>query len=289
MATCPSSSAGRHAVRGPSPRRRASRLIDTGRPLRTSNTRTPTGEVSIRASRSARARCSARWVRASATAVSRLRGEEHEHLLVLCGELGAGLLLAEEEGADLHAAMAHRRPPEGLDHHPVGGQAERGDLGGMSATRSGDGTSRIASKTQKPSDHCSTCCVSSGVKPERTASSSRRAPSMVATRRNGRRAGRGRIRRSRASTVSTSRLALMRRMAAESASVRAAPRSPAPVRCCCSMGPPSGSCTESRPARPFDGPRQRARMARLGTGARCPGRPGPLCYVTNIQTCGINT
>ena len=40
--------------------RLASRLIETARPVRTSNTTTPTGEVSISASRSARARCSAR-------------------------------------------------------------------------------------------------------------------------------------------------------------------------------------------------------------------------------------
>ena len=40
--------------------RRASRLSETGRPVPTSNTTTPTGEVSISASRSARARCSAR-------------------------------------------------------------------------------------------------------------------------------------------------------------------------------------------------------------------------------------
>ena len=40
--------------------RLASRLSETGSPLRTSNTTTPTGEVSTSASRSERARCSAR-------------------------------------------------------------------------------------------------------------------------------------------------------------------------------------------------------------------------------------
>ena len=40
--------------------RLATRLSETGRPVPTSNTTTPTGEVSISASRSARARCSAR-------------------------------------------------------------------------------------------------------------------------------------------------------------------------------------------------------------------------------------
>ena len=48
--------------------RRASRLNDTARPLFASSTSTPTGEVSTSASRSARARRSARWVRALAMA-----------------------------------------------------------------------------------------------------------------------------------------------------------------------------------------------------------------------------
>ncbi len=39
----------------------------------------------------------------------------------------------------------------------------------MSATHRGDGTSRSASKTRRPSLHPSICRVSSGVKPEMTA------------------------------------------------------------------------------------------------------------------------
>ena len=54
----------------PSTMRRASRLNDTGLPLRPSKTTTPTGEVSTRASRSARARSSSRCVRALAMAVA---------------------------------------------------------------------------------------------------------------------------------------------------------------------------------------------------------------------------
>ena len=60
----------------------------------------------------------------------RLRGEQHEHLLVLVGERRPRLLLAEEEGTDLRAAVAHGRALEGLDAHPVGGTAERADIGG---------------------------------------------------------------------------------------------------------------------------------------------------------------
>ena len=54
------SSAGRPGMRRLSTMRLASRLSETGRPVATSNTTTPTGEVSIRASMSARARRSAR-------------------------------------------------------------------------------------------------------------------------------------------------------------------------------------------------------------------------------------
>ena len=50
--------------------RRASRLNDTGWPVAASKTATPTGEVSTRASRSARARCSSRCARALATALA---------------------------------------------------------------------------------------------------------------------------------------------------------------------------------------------------------------------------
>ena len=55
-----SSSVWRPGERRLSTMRRASRLRETGRPFRASNTATPTGEVSTRASRSARARCSSR-------------------------------------------------------------------------------------------------------------------------------------------------------------------------------------------------------------------------------------
>ena len=142
MATCPSSSAGRPAVRTPSPRRRASRLIDTGRPLRTSNTRrTDRRGLDQGLEGGARPLLVAMGAGVG-DGRGRLRGEQHEHLLVLGGELGAVLLLAEEEVADLHPAMAHRRSLAGLDNHPVGGETERGDVGGH------------VRHPQEPSDHC---------------------------------------------------------------------------------------------------------------------------------------
>ena len=68
----PSSSCSRElpGVRSPPTSRLASRLNDTGRAVLASKTTTPTGEVSIRASRSVRARRSSRCVRAWTIAVA---------------------------------------------------------------------------------------------------------------------------------------------------------------------------------------------------------------------------
>ena len=63
-------SGGQPGVRSPSTRRRASRLNETGWPVAASNTTTPTGEVSMSAARSARARSTSRYVRAFAIAVA---------------------------------------------------------------------------------------------------------------------------------------------------------------------------------------------------------------------------
>ena len=65
-----SRSAERPPLRSPSTIRLASRLSDTGLPLRASKTTTPTGEVSSRVSRSARARRSLSWARALAMALA---------------------------------------------------------------------------------------------------------------------------------------------------------------------------------------------------------------------------
>ena len=70
VSTSSSCSGERPGVRRPPTIRVASRLSETGVPVFASKTRTPTGEVSTRASRSARARCSARCVRALAIAVA---------------------------------------------------------------------------------------------------------------------------------------------------------------------------------------------------------------------------
>ena len=68
--TSSSSSAGRSGACSPSTMRRSSRLSETGRAVLASSTATPTGEVSTRASRSPRARCSSVCARALATAVA---------------------------------------------------------------------------------------------------------------------------------------------------------------------------------------------------------------------------
>ena len=60
-----------------------------------------------------------------------LRGEQHQHLLVLRREPGTSLLPGKKEEADILTAMAHRGPQEGIRQHQVGGEAERLDIGGQ--------------------------------------------------------------------------------------------------------------------------------------------------------------
>ena len=60
----------------------------------------------------------------------RLRGEQHQHLLILGGELRRPLLLGKEEVADMLAAVAHRHALEGLRAYQLLGEAEGADEGG---------------------------------------------------------------------------------------------------------------------------------------------------------------
>ena len=53
-----------------------------------------------------------------------LRGEQHQDLLILVGELRAAFLVDQVEIADMRAAMAHRRALEGLRWQTVGREAE---------------------------------------------------------------------------------------------------------------------------------------------------------------------
>ena len=58
----------------------------------------------------------------------RLRGEQHQHLLVLVGERLSAFLLAEEEVPDIEAAMAHRRTLEGPARDEPRRKTERTDI-----------------------------------------------------------------------------------------------------------------------------------------------------------------
>ena len=58
----------------------------------------------------------------------RLRREQQQHVLVLVRELSSAPLAGEEEAADVRAAMAHRRPLEGLRRNQVDGEPERPDV-----------------------------------------------------------------------------------------------------------------------------------------------------------------
>ena len=60
----------------------------------------------------------------------RLRGEQHQHLLVLGRERRSPLFLGDEEMAHEDVAVAHRRALEGLREHQVRGEAKGADQSG---------------------------------------------------------------------------------------------------------------------------------------------------------------
>ena len=57
-----------------------------------------------------------------------LGGEQHQHLFVFFGELLAARLLRQEEVADVHAPVTHRRSLERPGEDPGGCKAERADV-----------------------------------------------------------------------------------------------------------------------------------------------------------------
>ena len=59
----------------------------------------------------------------------RLRGEQHQDLLVLVRELLPARLLAEKEVADMHPPVAHRHGLQGLRQRQLLGIAERAEVG----------------------------------------------------------------------------------------------------------------------------------------------------------------
>ena len=112
VVTSSSSSSERPGWRRPSTIRFASRLMDTGRPVRASKTTTPTGEVSIRASRSG-PRPLLVPVRAGVgDGGGRLRGEQQQDFFVFLREIPSPLLVAEEEVADCPPPDAASAYPE---------------------------------------------------------------------------------------------------------------------------------------------------------------------------------
>ena len=60
----------------------------------------------------------------------RLRGEQHQQRLVLVGEALPALLVADEEGSDMRAAVAHRRALEGATEPQLRREPERADVAG---------------------------------------------------------------------------------------------------------------------------------------------------------------
>ena len=124
--SCSGERPGRHS---PPTIRFASRLSETGWPVRASKTTTPTGEVSTRASRSARARCSARCRRALAIAAPACDANQRQDLLVLPGERLPALLVGQIEVAHLHAPVSDRRPQEAPRQRRVSRKPQRAEVG----------------------------------------------------------------------------------------------------------------------------------------------------------------
>ena len=150
-----------------------------------------------------------------------LRGEQHQDLLVLVGERRPARLLDQIEVADMGAAMAHRRALEGLRRQPVRGEAERAHIGrdigdpkrSLQVTEVLEEPRPVGPLRQPPvlflsearGDEVRGVPVSSMV-----AMAPKRAPVSVRA-----------LSTTSVSTVSRSRLALMRRLAALSAEMRA--------------------------------------------------------------------
>ena len=58
----------------------------------------------------------------------RLGGEQHQHLLVLAGELASAGLPRQKEVADMQAPVTHRCRLHGLRHDRVRGKTKRPDV-----------------------------------------------------------------------------------------------------------------------------------------------------------------
>ena len=93
-------------------------------------TRTPTGEVSISVSRPASGALLVAVNAGVGDRRCRLRGEQAQHLLVLGREPAPALLFAEEEVADVHAAVADRGPQQDFRRQQLGGDPERTEIAG---------------------------------------------------------------------------------------------------------------------------------------------------------------
>ena len=115
------------------------------RPLPASNTTTPTGEVSIRASRSPRARCSARWVRALATAVAACEANSTSTSSSSSVNSGPVCLLPRKKLPTCTPRWCIGADRKVLTITPVVEKPREATKAGMSATRTGEGRSRRAS------------------------------------------------------------------------------------------------------------------------------------------------
>ena len=150
--------------------RRTSRLADTGRPVLASNTTTPTGEVSTRASRSARARCSARWARALAMAVAACEAKSISTSSSSPVNAGAPAFPARKKWPTVSPRWRIGVPRKVFERMRSAEKPRERTSAGRSVRRTGPGRSRRCANSRGPSGHSANWRCSASVKPDETKS-----------------------------------------------------------------------------------------------------------------------
>ena len=181
VATPSSSSIGRPGMRSPSTMRRASRLNDSGSPVRASNTTTPTGEVSTSASRSARARRSSRWLRALAMAAAAWPANSASTSSSSSVNSGAPSFPARKKWPTVSPRWRIGVPWKVFAGIGSGEKPSERTSAGRSVRRAGPGRSRRWANSFGPSGQSRNRRCSSSVKPEETKSRASPVSSTVVT------------------------------------------------------------------------------------------------------------
>ena len=177
----------------------------------------------MRASRSALARRSSRWVRALAIAEAAWEANSISTSSSASVNASSVRLVGKEEAADVGAAVTHRRALEAAREHRGGLDAKllRTHSPTRSVNRTGSGRSRRCSNSLTLCGHAASSSSSSGVKPEVRKSCGTPASSTRTSAPQRAPVSARALSITSSSTVSRSRLALIRRMAALRVALRA--------------------------------------------------------------------